>query len=592
MSTGPILFVLHQSALRTVSEEEAIGTLSAAELGRPRRIEAIDTRPLKDDVEGGHWRSSQVYLREEAGRIRAVADEGGITDIRYMGIAEVPHVLALGAYLGDERLVAVRDYDRNRNSWDWSSTEQTLELQTVNEPKEELALTGDAVLRVEISYPILDADIDAVLGKDRRLADIRIMPTNGRAPVVGIVQSEADVTRVRFAVRQALASLAAMRPNAQVLHLFVAAPVSTCLAIGQELRLRNGKDVQTYRHRSGTGDRSLTAAMLLTSGDLQEGRKPLSSQDIELAARLRPIWQAALQDVQHHARALKGSGAEPTARWFSALQPREALREAAPFPGLRSIHELVQDRDAVSAASHSGEFRLDPETREWHFADTLLLGMFDAAGRDEGRLREHARLFFWHEYVHLGQGLTSDTTAEIGRLANCLERVDYMADAYAILHQVDFLAKQQTTPVGDEIYRDALRAQLDVALRSMWTFEEPPPLTVIQERRLRRYLNWYWRRVQLREAPDLRSALEILAQQPCIEISGLRRRLAGGRVFVVIKDRGGFDRLHIGIVLEDGRLKRHGSSADASIEGLLEAFSEHGTKTIERFFSALFEHTK
>jgi hypothetical protein len=181
---------------------------------------------------------------------------------------------------------------------------------------------------------------------------------------------------------------------------------------------------------------------------------------------------------------------------------------------------------------------------------------------------------------------------EIGRLANCLERVDYMADAYAVLHQLDFLVRQRATPVSDETNRGLLRAQIDVALSSMWTFEDSPPLAVIQERRLRRYLNWYWRRVQLREAPDLRTALEILAQQPCIEISGLHRRLAGARVFVVIKDRGGFDRLHIGIVLEDGRLKRHGSSADASIEGLLQAFSEHDTKTIERFFSALIERTK
>jgi hypothetical protein len=382
-----------------------------------------------------------------------------------------------------------------------------------------------------------------------------------------------------------------MRPNTQIIHLFIAAPVPVCLAIGQELRLRNGKDVQTYRYRSSTGDRSLTAAMLLTNGDIQEGRKPLSAEDTQLAANLRPIWQAALTDVQDHARALKASVADPNARWFSALQPSET-RAAAPFPGLRPIHDLVQDKDRVSAEPYSGEFRLDLETRQWHFGDALVLGMFNAAGRDEDRLRELARLFFWHEYVHLGQGLTADTVVEIGRLANCLERVDYMADAYAVLHQLDFLVRQQAAPVSDETNRGLVRAQIDVALSSIWTFEDPPPLTVMQERRLRRYLNWYWRRVQLREAPDLRTALEILAQQPCIEISGLHRRLAGGRVFVVIKDRGGFDRLHIGIVLEDGRLKRHGSSADASIEGLLQAFSEHDSKTIERFFSALFEHTK
>jgi hypothetical protein len=56
-------------------------------------------------------------------------------------------------------------------------------------------------------------------------------------------------------------------------------------------------------------------------------------------------------------------------------------------------------------------------------------------------------------------------------------------------------------------------------------------------------------------------------------------------------ERDGFNQLHIGIVLEDGRLKRRGSSADASIEGLLNALSQHDTVTMN-FFNALAEHMK
>jgi hypothetical protein len=115
---------------------------------------------------------------------------------------------------------------------------------------------------------------------------------------------------------------------------------------------------------------------------------------------------------------------------------------------------------------------------------------------------------------------------------------------------------------------------------------------VLQERRLRRYLNWYWRRVQFRESPDLCKALRLLARQPCIEISGLHRRIGSERVFIVLHEPNGFDRLHIGIVLEDGRLERRGSSADASIEELLRAFSLHDQHAIERFFNAICDHVK
>ena len=68
MTAGPILLLLHQSPLREVSEAEALATLEEAERAQPRRIFQLDTRFLKDDVEGGHWRSSHMYLREQAAR--------------------------------------------------------------------------------------------------------------------------------------------------------------------------------------------------------------------------------------------------------------------------------------------------------------------------------------------------------------------------------------------------------------------------------------------------------------------------------------------------------------------------------------------
>jgi hypothetical protein len=591
MSKGAILFVVQQSPLRTVTEADAIGTLDEREQGLPRRVFSLDTRHLKDDVEGGHWRSSHLFIREQAAHILSLANDMGAGEIRYLGIAEVPQVLALGAYLGDERLIKVRDYDRDRNMWDWPISAPTLALTTLNPVKELVDQRGDAVLRVEISYPVLDADIEAAIGKER-LSNIQIVPA-GRSPAPGLIRSEQDVASVRLAVREALAALASARPNADTIHLFVAAPVSVCVAIGQELRLRNGKDVQTYRYRSGAGDRALTPALLLTSGDIREAPRQLSSEEVRHAQQLRSVWQTALEEVRRRAQQIAPSDAQ-SQPWYETLEPADDLRAAAPFSNLRPMAELIKDADHVSSTAFPEEFEFDKDARAWQLSDELILAMFDAAGRDESRLQEHARLFFWHEYVHDWQGLTAYTSIDVGRLPNCLERVDYMADVYAMCHQVDFLArKRPAAPHADSFsFRDALLAQIDVALRSFWAFEPPAPMADTQERRLRRYLNWYWQRVRVRDSRDLRSALDTLAQQPCIEISGLRRRLAGERIFVVLRDPGGFGRLHIGVVAEDGRFDRFGSSVDLSIEELLTAFSQHDHEAIGRFFNALVEHVK
>jgi hypothetical protein len=588
-SPAPLLLLLHDSPLRAVSEAEVLSTLNPHELAQPRRIERIDTRHLADDINGGYWRSSHAYLRETASRVRAAADEHGASDVRYFGVAEVPHVIALGAYLGDERLTQPHDFDRDRNQWEWSTTDRTLELEVQGVPREAVALPGPAVVRVEVSYPIQDTDVSEAIGQER-LAEIRIVP-KGRKPTPGIVRSSADVQGVRIAVREALGSLASMRPNLDVIHLFVAAPVSVCVAVGQELRLRNGKDVQTYRYRPGTGAQALTPAILLTNGDVSEAAAPLSEADCQLAQRLRAIWSRALDELREHARILKSEASTPN--WYASLQPTSLMAALVPFPGLKPIWGLVESEDRISPTS-AADFAFLKDSREWRLSDELILGFFEAASRDENRMRDFARLFLWHEYIHDWQGVTAYTAREIGQLPNCLERTDYFADAYALFHQIDFLLRR--TPEGAADAKRLVKLLIDqtgVALRSFWVFEPSAPFDEMQERRLRRYLNWYWRRAQFLEAPDLTSALRLLANQPCIEISGLRRKMGGGnRINVVIREARGFNRLHIGIMLEDGRLERRGSSADASIEELMRAFAYHDRDAIERFFNALTDHLK
>ena len=177
-----------------------------------------------------------------------------------------------------------------------------------------------------------------------------------------------------------------------------------------------------------------------------------------------------------------------------------------------------------------------------------------------------------------------------GRLANCLERIDYSADAYAIFHQVDFLATQNSVSAHDaDLYRQMFVDQVGVALRSFWAFEGPPPMTELQERRLRRYLNWYWRRVQLRESPTVLLSIEFLARKPCIEF---RPGASPRKEVRCVAEPGGFRPLQIGTVLENDRLDRRGSSVDASIEEMIRAFAAHDRDAIQRFFNAHFDHLK
>lgn len=588
-----IVLVRHQSPLRAVGEAEALVALPNAAKSLPRRDFEIDTRPFADDIAGEHWDASEAYLQQKAGELRVLADELGSARIAYFGgMPEVAHAIALGAYFGDERRIELYDYDRDRDTWLWSSDEQTFSAVATNLPKEPVAQSGEVIIRIEISYPIADDDVRDAVGRES-LADIRVRPEDGRDPAPGIIRSPDDVLAVRKAFRTALAAVAEARPNAELIHLFVAAPVSVCFAIGQELRLRNGRDVQTYRYRPVDGDNAYRPALLLTAEGQRVASRPLTSDDISLAADLREIWAEALEDVVQHALGLQEDAGGTVDDWYTSLRPADVLGLVKPFGGLRPLWEMAKKGDSLSREPRAEDYEFSKEARSWQVSDALVLGMYHAAGEDPAVTRELVRLFFYHEYLHDWQDLTKYTAENVGGFANSLERIDYMADSYAILHQLDFVLQHDRGRVDSSDNRQRfLIEQIALALRSFWAFEPPPPVYEWQERRLRRYLNWYWRRVQMREASSFEHALRVLSRQPSIEIAGLRYSSRRGRHYVRLDEVQPGTILEVGLVLEDGRFFRRGSTADLSNEEAMLAFANHKTEEIDRYFNGLFEHVR
>jgi hypothetical protein len=504
-------------------------------------------------------------------------------EIHYFGIAEVPHVIGIGAYFGDETLVHAHDYDRDHDSWGWPADSALLSLETLGLPGELVNQSGEVTLVVELSYPIDQRDVDAVVGSDV-LSAVRIRPTTN--PVPAIVRSPADVRVAREIVREAIAAIERYRPGTSLIHLFIAAPVSVCFAVGQELRLRNGVDVITYRYRSQDRSEPYKRALLLTGRPLGRGSRSVSEEERSLAAQYRPVFVSALNDVRAHAATLGGDGS-----WFAGFQPTESVHATAPFPSLAPLQSVVLADDQFSLIPRDRDYALSKDRqRRWEMSDALVLALAEAAGHDEIQLRALARLFFYHEYLHDWQDLTKYTAEDVGSFANCLEAIDYIADSYAFLHQLDLAIRVEGLREADA--RRFLVDQITLAIASFWAFEPEAPNIEWQERRLRRYLNWYWRRVQLREAPDLTTAIRTLSRRPSIEIAGFKYRTGGGRHFVLVEEPRPGDVPELGVVLEDGRFHRLGSTTDLNIEAVMRAFGQADREAIDRFFNSLFEHLR
>lgn len=583
------LFLIRQtSSLRQITEQEAIDALTAEEQRLDRVQIEVAMSQFAESIEQGDWSGQDRFLREQAANIREQIDGSPEAGVHYLGLAEVPHIIALGAHFGDERNVEFHDHDRDSGSWNWSVKEQTVDLITSGDHdlSSVVKARGETVIRVAISAQISDADVREVVG-DETLADIVIFHRDPVSAAVARIRSAADVDAVRREFRRVYALLRNSRPNGDTVHLFVAAPPSVCFAIGQELSLRNSPPVQLYRFRKSTDRASQQQAILLTAAGEEQVGKPLTEDEVRIAAKIRSeIWPRALADIKNYVDNKKANE-EHTGPWYRGLQPKEVER-CLPFPALPSLKEFAPLDASVDPEPFPGEYGFERTTKRWRLSDRLLLGLTQATGGDDEQLRQLIRLFLFHEYLHDYHSITKNTADEVGKFANCLEYLDYTADTYAILHQLDLSRTLDSKLLNEVNARKFLSSQVELAIKSFWAFDTDAG-SDWQVRRIRRYLNWYWRLVQLENASSLECVMPVFCRPPHVEIGGLYQVVRGRRLVALLNRPEISTYLELGIVLENDKLFRMPGSPSANLPALLQAFVRGDHDAIKQFFRTVYD---
>lgn len=590
-----LIIIRQPSHLRNVSASEVLHPVPDDCLRLPRESVEVDMRPFKANVENGYWDDSESHIAERSRAIRELAADAEDPVILYFGLAEIPHIIALGAYVGDEHQVLVHDYDRDTGSWEWPSTDRTIKVITDGLPSESIEARGEAVLRVSVSYEIRDSDVDAVVPRDR-LADIHVRVV---APHPTIIRSQLDATALRHGIRESICTLRELRPGLSQVHLFVAAPASVCFLIGQELRLRSGVPIVTYRFRSGGDDARHSRAILLQSGSEPLNSKPLTVEEqAEADTARQTVWPRAVRQVVHYAHTQLQDSHSNGERWHAPLLFSAELRLPDPFPPLPPVWKVADRRMGVSKDALSGgqQYALPKTGWNWQLSDELLLSQRSAARCNDGAYNEAlmnrlVRLFVFHECLHNHHALTKYSATAVGRFANCLERIDYMADLYAVLHELDFSIRNESEVrwESDTACHDELKVILDNALRSHWAFVGEPPVYRWQVRHVRRFLNWYWRLIQVVRATSFDVALRVLSEPPAIEIAGFEHSVGGRRIYLHLDRLDVSTDLSLGLVTEKAQLLRINHSVNADLKALADNLAHRAHEAIKTFFQTVFE---
>ena len=595
-ATTPTVIIRHQG-MRPVTRDEVIASLTAD--GTPLGIpldEDVDTAQFATDADGVSWDLSNGYLWSRARAIAKRLEAAPGARVAYFGgYPEVPHVIALGAYLGEQWSIEV--YDRRADGdWRWSSEGKTLSLDVSGIPLGAMPIAGVAVLRVEISATIEEALIRRFVSETEEVAHVRIRPWDAlpRPGAGERLRSRADVEEVRRAVREAVSGILEQRPNTRVIHLFIAAPVSACFVTGQELRIRNTRPVETYRHRAtGDGEDRLKCAIRITPGGPDAADVPVTDAERQRAAELRTaVWEAAVRDVERYA-VDRRRHAQPGDRWYTRLVPEAELGRLRPFPTLPPIYRVIEDASSVDPVPMEPPdyYGYQRANRRWRVSDRFLLRLESAFLGDLGEVRTLVRLFMFHEASHFAHGIVKGKVEEVGKFANGLEHVDYTADLYAILHELDRGIRDDATPLTNfESLRTRVVSLIDLVIRSFWAFDEDPPIERMEIRRIRRYMNWYWQQVRVDYSRDRLQLAAVLARKPIIEISGLEPSVESRRYYGSLRRLDPRLKPELGIVLDNEELWRIPTSVTVPLEELITAFRERNHADIRQAFRQVYEN--
>jgi hypothetical protein len=113
-----------------------------------------------------------------------------------------------------------------------------------------------------------------------------------------------------------------------------------------------------------------------------------------------------------------------------------------------------------------------------------------------------------------------------------------------------------------------------------------------QVRRIRRYLNWYWRLAQLEQVQDITTAIRLLSVPPHVELSGIHQIVRPPRHYCNVGRIDETSTLELALVLENYKLLRITETSAANLRRLLAAFRDRDGGAILSFFRLVYEEAR
>ncbi|AEA42426.1 SAVED domain-containing protein [Fluviicola taffensis] len=465
------------------------------------------TRLELGDTHGFGWQERKTiqsdYFSEE---VLPKLNENPNAVIAYFGLAPIPLAIHLGYLVSGLKNVRVFQKHHDQKNWKWTKTPTSIEIVSENVPKDYFKATGDVILTCSASYPIHIESLDDIIIDPLKEISLTTKETHR-----DVFTSEKSLNDYASAFRDVIDSIANCLPEISGIHLFSAIPTGLAFLLGQEIQPNIHPEITVYEYKKDS-DIGYQETFVIQRQPFIERMVP--DNEKKFITEFREKLESHLHnDVKAFLEMLQEKKADS---WIDELFPQSSVRNLFHqnyWLKLASLHKTRLLKSSFSDKGFdAGETQFFVNNR-WYLSDSLIHTLKTRIS-DESDLKTAFRLFWFHESIHdHSHKIHSGNTEGIGRYPKIIEEADYQADVYALLHDLAFHPTTKSNIV------QFVTKKIELAILTMWAFDDLNPGTRLQVRRIGRYLIWYFQLLRIQDFCDtLDNILEALSEKPVIEL--------------------------------------------------------------------------
>lgn len=233
-------------------QHSSIQTVSYANIDKDLSDFKLESYPINQIEEFKTVDSGNIHhaFREQEKALERIAsrlDGSSDIDVAYLGLAHIPMTVLLGYRMSDKLNASFFEWNQNDLKWEAIESKPNVQYPLLfldeTETEKDIQTTKEIVIKIGITYPISDEDIQELQLQNLNSYYLHLNPPHRNA-VISSEQLKAYKKNFRVLMDQ----INQRYPYLQTIHLFYAGQPSLAYTLGSAISSRMDTEIWIYNH--------------------------------------------------------------------------------------------------------------------------------------------------------------------------------------------------------------------------------------------------------------------------------------------------------------------------------------------------------